>query len=60
MDASWLKKGTEEKPNVFQPPQQRSRVVVDLVVVVASIQQTGRSRSRGRDEVDVVVFAGSM
>ena len=28
------KKGTEEKPNVFQ---QRSRVVQDVVVVVASI-----------------------
>ena len=39
-----------------------SRVVVDLVVVVASVQQTGRSRSRGRDEVDVVVvvIAGSI
>ena len=29
-----MKKGTEEKPNVFQPPQQRSRVVEDVVVVV--------------------------
>ena len=29
-----IEKGTEEKLNVFQPPQQRSRVVEDVVVVV--------------------------
>ena len=29
-----MKKGTEEKPKVFQPPHQRSRVVEDVVVVV--------------------------
>ena len=59
MGVNWLKKGTEEKPMFFSL---LSRVVVDLVVVVASVQQTGRSRSRGRDEVDVVVvvIAGSI
>ena len=42
-----IEKGTEEKANVFQPPQQRSRVVEDVVVVIYN-------------RLDVVVVAARM